>query len=322
MHRFLNHFIWILIFFTVSTVSVISQKLSYGIVNQSVINLKTTASFASEMATQALMGTPVRVLETVHGWSNLTTPDGYKAWATEESIVKMSQEEYYAWIAAPKVIVITYFTVLRSQPSENAGVVSDLVLGDIVRNLGRVGNYFKVLLPDGRIAYLRKACATPFEQWVAGRRPTAKNIISVAKHFIGFPYLWGGTSIKGMDCSGFTKTCFFLCGVILRRDASQQAQTGENIDVSKDFKNLQPADLLFFGSIKEGKEHVTHVAIYLGNGQFIHSSGTVRISSFESGSKYFDAYNTNRLLRAQRILSRIDQDSGIISIKKHPFYHN
>ncbi len=322
MHKFLNYFIWILIFLTVSIMSVICQKKSYGIVNQSVINLKTTASFTSEMVTQALMGTPVSVLETVHGWSNLTTPDGYKAWTTEESIIKMSHEEYCAWISAPKVIVITYFTVLRSQPSENAGIVSDLVLGDIVRNLGRVGNYFKVLLLDRRIAYLRKSCATPFEQWVAGRCPTAKNIISVAKHFLGFPYLWGGTSIKGIDCSGFTKTCFFLCGVILRRDASQQVQTGENIDISKDFKNLQPADLLFFGSIKEGKEHVTHVAIYLGNGEFIHSSGMFRISSFELGSKYFDAYNSNRLLRAKRILSRIDNDPGIISIKKHPYYHN
>ena len=322
MHRFLNLFVGIFLIFTLFTVPAFTQKQSYGIVNQSVINLKTKNYYASEMSSQALMGTPVRILKTVSGWSYLITPDGYKAWATEESVKMMSAKEYKSWQAAPKLFVRTYFAVVRSQPSESANIVSDVVLGDIVRNEGEIGNYFKVLLPDGRKAFLRKAFATPFDQWLAGRRPTAANIVLMAKHFIGFPYLWGGTSAKGMDCSGFTKTCFFLNGVILRRDASQQAQTGEKIDISKDFSNLQPADLLFFGSIKEGKEHVKHVAIYLGNGEFIHSSGMVRISSFFPNSNFFDAYNTNRLLRAQRILSQIDLDSGIVSVKKHPFYHN
>lgn len=305
---------------SIFSLSIYGQTPEYGITCQSVINLRSSPGFATEMGTQALMGTPVHILETVHGWSNVITPEGYTAWTTEESVQKMSAGEYKAWNAASKVIVTSYFSVLRSLPSETSEVVSDVVWGDVVGYTGKRGKYFSVVLPDGRTAYLLKASSMPFDEWLPKHQPTAANIIATAKHFIGFPYLWGGTSIKGMDCSGFSKTCFFLNGVILPRDASQQALTGENVDISKDLNLLQPADLLFFGSIKEGIEHVTHVAIYTGNGEFIHSSGRVRTGSLLPGSVHYDAYNASRLLRSQRLLTRIDQDTSIVSIKKHPFY--
>jgi cell wall-associated NlpC family hydrolase len=296
------------------------REFNYGIVSQSVINLRSNRGQEAEMGTQALMGTPVHILETVHGWSSVKTPEGYVAWTEEESVQKMNPSELNVWETAPKSIVTTYFATVRSQPSENAEVVSDVVWGDIMRYLGKKGKYIQVQLPDGRKAFLQESFAMPFEEWLASRRPIAANIIETATRFIGFPYLWGGTSIKGMDCSGFTKTCFFLNGVILPRNASEQAQTGENVDITKDFYRLQPADLLFFGSIKENKEHISHVAIYIGNGRFIHSSGMIHISSLLPGDSLYDAYNTARLLRAQRLITRIDLDSAIVSINKHPFY--
>jgi hypothetical protein len=320
MHRFFIRFIGIFIITTIFTLPTVCQKPLVGVVNQSVINLKAKPTFTSEMSSQALMGTQVRILNSVSGWLYLITPEGYKAWTTDESIKIMSAKEYKSWQTAPKLIVTTYFSVLLSQPTESADIVSDVVLGNILRYEGVSGIYYKVFLPDGRKAFLRKYNANPLNQWLASRRPSGANIISVAKHFMGFPYLWGGTSVKGMDCSGFTKTCFFMNGVILRRDASQQAQFGESIDISGDFSKLQPADLLFFGTVKNNKKHIIHVAIYIGNGEFIHSSGMVRISSFNPKSKYFDEFNTNRLLSAKRIISRIDLDSGIVSIKKHPLY--
>lgn len=296
------------------------QEFDYGIVNQSVINLKTTPTFASEMSSQALMGTPVHILETANGWVNLITPEGYHAWATDESITRVSASEFKAWNEASKLIITTYFSTLKNQPTNDADVVSDIVLGGIIRYKVTIGNYYKVQLPDGRAAYLQKTNAIPFTKWLNTRKHSSAKIITIAKYFIGFPYLWGGTSSKGMDCSGFTKTCFYLNAVILPRDASQQAQTGENIDISKDFSNLQPADLLFFGSKAEGKEHIVHVAIYIGNGEFIHSSGMVKIGSLYTNSLLYDAYNANRILRAQRILTCIDKDENIVSIRKHPFY--
>lgn len=296
------------------------QEFEVGIVNQSVINLRAFPRFSAEMGTQALMGTPVHILQTVHGWSNVMTPEGYTAWTSEESVQKMSQPEFTAWKVAPKVIVSNYFTVLRSKPSESSDVISDVVWGDILCYQGQSEKYIQVILPDGRVGFLLKTFAMPFNEWFATHQPTAANIIETATHFIGFPYLWGGTSIKGMDCSGFTKICYYLNGVILPRDASQQALTGENVDISKDIHQLKPADLLFFGSKKENKEYVTHVGMYIGNGKFIHSSGTVHISSLLPGSNLYDDYNTKRLLRAQRLLTRIDIDSSIVSIRKHPFY--
>jgi len=157
----------------------------------------------------------------------------------------------------------------------------------------------------------------PFAKWLDSRKPTAANIVSTAKHFLGFPYLWGGTSIKGMDCSGFTKTCFYLNGVVLLRDASEQAQTGENVDISQSLDLLQPGDLIFFGP---GKEKVRHVGLYIGKGEFIHSSGYVHISSLIPGTPNYDDWNAARLLCAKRILTQIDHDPGIVSISKHPYY--
>jgi SH3-like domain-containing protein len=292
----------------------------YGITTQSVINMRQEPSVAAEMGTQALMGTPVRILSADNGWVRLMTPDGYTAWATDESVQKMDSEQYKVWKIAPKVIVTTYLTMLRKRPDKTSEVVSDVVWGDILRNNGETDGFYKVQLPDSRVAYLEKDLAMPFGQWLATRRPTAENIIATAKHFIGFPYLWGGTSIKGMDCSGFTRTCFFLNGVILRRDASQQAQTGEQVDINKGFDKLKEGDLLFFGSIKDGKEHISHVGLYIGKGEFIQSAGMVHISSLLPSTKNYDAYNTKRLLCARRLLTCIDRDPGIVSIKKHPFY--
>jgi hypothetical protein len=190
-----------------------------------------------------------------------------------------------------------------------------------VRNEGRTGAHYKVILPNGKIAYVPASDVLEFDKWLLSREPNADNILSTAVQFLGFPYMWGGTSIKAMDCSGFTKTAFYLNGVILERDASQQAKTGEDVDIREGFDNLQKGDLLFFGSkaTQERGERITHVGIYMGNGEFIHSATSVRINSLIP-----DAYNyyegSTRLVRANRLITKIDNDPGIVSIKNHPWY--
>jgi cell wall-associated NlpC family hydrolase len=297
-----------------------AQSYQYGVVTESVINIKITPSYASEMTTQALMGMPVHVLESAHGWLKIVTPEGYQGWTTDEGVKILSDAENLAYAKAEKVIVTDYFTLIRNQASPSAQVVSDVVWGDLLLKTGESANYYSVQTPDGRAAYIAKNQSVPFAQWLATRRPTADNIIATAKLFIGFPYVWGGTSIKGIDCSGFTKTTYYLNGVILLRDASQQARTGESVDISGGLQNLKPADLLFFGSKKDGKERVSHVGIYIGNGQFIHSSGKVHISSLVPGAAEYDQYNAKRLLKAKRILTCIDKDTAIVSVKNHPWY--
>jgi cell wall-associated NlpC family hydrolase len=117
--------------------------------------------------------------------------------------------------------------------------------------------------------------------------------------------LWGGYSPKGFDCSGFTKTVFFLNGIDLQRDSSKQAGQGVAVPLDKDLSQLKKGDLLFFGPrARRGKpERVVHVGLYLGNKLFIHSSERVQISSLDPQSPLRDENRIRTLLHARRILT-------------------
>ncbi|PKP07676.1 MAG: hypothetical protein CVU10_09130 [Bacteroidetes bacterium HGW-Bacteroidetes-5] len=294
---------------------------TFGITAQSVINFRYGSGYSNESATQTLMGAPLRILEKRGGWIRAITPEGYIAWVTSGSIQPMNQSEFNDWTSAARLIITTHYTLFRESPSEESAVISDGVWGNIVRMDGTSGNYYKVILPNGKSAFLQKSHAQDFTKWTESRNPTAQNILATAKQFLGFPYMWGGTSIKAVDCSGFTKSVFFFNGVILERDASQQALTGEDVDISNGFENLLPGDLLFFGSkaTEQKKERITHVGIHIASGEFIHSATSVRINSLiPDSANYYEG--SNRLVRAKRLLTRVDQESDIISIKKHPWY--
>ena len=293
----------------------------YGITSLSVINFRYGSGYSSESATQTIMGFPVRILEKRGGWIRAVTPEGYIAWVTSGSVQPMNQTEFNDWTKSQRLVVTTHYTLFRESPAANSAVISDGVWGNIVRYDGVSGDYYKVILPNGKSAYLLKTHAEDFTKWIESRDPSAENIISTAKQFSGFPYMWGGTSVKAVDCSGFTKTVFYLNGVILERDASQQALTGEDVDISNGFENLKPGDLLFFGSkaTEEKKERITHVGIHIAKGEFIHSATSVRINSLvPDAPNYYEG--SNRLVRAKRLITRIDQENDIVSVKNHPWY--
>ena len=157
-----------------------------------------------------------------------------------------------------------------------------------------------------------------FSSWLSNLEITQENIEKVAKTFEGFPYLWGGTSSKGMDCSGFTKMVYFTNGFIIPRDASQQINAGKSVDENLDFSDLQKGDLLFFGTkaTSEKKQRVVHVGIWLGNDkmEFIHSSGNIHLSSMDEKKPNYDAFNKNRYLGSKRYLGV--EDEMIIDLKK------
>jgi cell wall-associated NlpC family hydrolase len=133
---------------------------------------------------------------------------------------------------------------------------------------------------------------------------------------VGLPYLWGGTSFKAVDCSGFTKVIFFMNGWIIPRDASQQVHTGEWIDTTNGFDLLRPGDLLFFGkpATEATPERVTHVGMWIGNQEFIHASSYVRLSSVNERAPNYDAFNRNRLLRVKRLLGH--PTGGIVQLNQ------
>jgi cell wall-associated NlpC family hydrolase len=166
--------------------------------------------------------------------------------------------------------------------------------------------------PDGREGYVRKDECLSFDEW-SSREPDIMTVIKVARQMTGSPYLWGGASGKGTDCSGFTKLAYFSQGLILARDSSQQARFGEPVDIS-DPGNLQKGDLLFFG---RSADRVSHVGIYLGNGNFIHSSGRVHISSIIPGDPKHVA---ERIFIAARRILGFEGNEGILRVGSHPWY--
>src|SRR5690606_1591432 len=110
-------------------------------------------------------------------------------------------------------------------------------------------------------------------------------MVETSKTLLGRPYMWGGTSTKGMDCSGFTKTVYFLNGFQLPRDASQQVFAGSLVSKNpEEYSSFKKGDFLFFGTRgTEGKpDKVVHVAMYLGDGRFINASGEIKIESLNS----------------------------------------
>lgn len=290
-----------------------------GIVNVSVANIRTKPDHAAEMATQALLGTPLSILKHEKGWYYVQTPDRYLGW-TNDAITMMTPVEFEAWTAKPKVIVTTEVAFLRKTAAPNAAVVSDVVAGAILSESGRSSKTVTVTYPDGRTAVAPRSLVADYPKWLASAHDSPDAIVATAKRFFGVPYLWGGTSVKGMDCSGFTKTVYFLNGVLLPRDASQQVDVGEPIDTSAGI-DLRPGDLLFFGAAAtpERKERVTHVAISLGGRRFIHASTDVHVNSLDPAAPDYSEYRATTFLRAKRVIG-VGAGSGVLRLKDLPYY--
>ncbi len=277
----------------------------YGIIDVSVASLRTNPKQAAELATQALLGSRVRLLKELRSWILVQTPDKYISWMESGNLTRMNKSQISEWESSKRIIYTKEYGICYSKKDASSDPVSDIVAGDILKELNRDNNFVEVEFPDKRIGYIADNECEDFNSWLNSRKINSENIISTAKKFMGTPYLWGGTSTKLMDCSGFTRTVFFLNGILLPRDASQQVNVGTAVDTKNGFSNLKPGDLLFFGqkATPTTKEKVTHVAIYLGNEEFIHESGMVRINSFDENKKNFSLDRLTQFIRAKRIIS-------------------
>lgn len=302
----------------------------YGIANLSVSNNRTTPGHYSELSTQMLLGTPVEVLKKERGYYLVRTPDKYLSWVDRAGVHLMSEQEFEEWKSAEKVVYTADHGYSFVRRSKSATRVSDLVQGDIIKLVSKGWGFYKVAYPDKRIAFIPKRNLEKYNKWVERPNPSAQKVLETAKTMIGVPYLWGGTSIKGVDCSGFTKTSYFLNGIILPRDASQQFMVGQPVDIldsgtfnlEKGLTNLFPGDLLFFATkdpVKGPNGKITHTAMYIGNGEFIQSAGLVKVSSLLPIAPNYDAFHKQTLVGARRILTAIG-DPGITRINEHPWY--
>jgi len=298
-----------------------ADSKDYGIVTVSVADARTKGSFAAEMGTQLLLGMPLQTLQQEKGWWEIKSPEGYVAWMEKGAFVRMDKEAFNLWTRAKKVIFTDDYGFAYETPNENRQRVSDLVFGNLMKWEGEKGKFFQVSYPDGRKAYVLKKQARLFDEWQSSLRLSEENIIQTALLLKGIPYTWGGTSVKGMDCSGFSKTVFLRNGIILKRNASEQARTGIPVDISQGYDKLRPGDLMFFGkkATADTKEWIRHVAIYLGNKEFIQASGYIRISSLDPKQPNYDETNTREFVRASRIIGAVGQE-GIWKIGNNPLY--
>ena len=282
-------------------------ELRFAVVNNSVANLRSEGKHAAELATQSLLGTPLKVLKTNGDFYLVQTPDHYISWVDHGGIKLMGPYDYEQWLASQKIIYMQTYGYVFSDEKRNEKV-ADLVLGSILKITGQDENFYFVQFPDGRTGMVDKKEAMLFNDWLAGLQPGPELIEKYARELTGVPYLWGGTSAKGVDCSGFTKTVYFMNGYIIPRDASQQIFAGKVVDPQLKFEGLEKGDLLFFGTKASAgkKQKVTHVGIWLGNGEFIHASKQVRLSSIDPASPLFDKTNQERYLGSRRYLNQKD----------------
>lgn len=296
----------------VDSIAVLENSLEkpWAIVKLAIASLRTDGRHAAEMATQAIMGMPVKVLEKKGDWYRVQTPDNYISYCPGNSLQLTTEQEMKAWRSAQRYIVTAYQSQMVAKPGSDE-TVSDLVLGNILEYKGKSGKWIKLSTPDGREGYVAQTDVQEFAQW-AQQKPDMKLVEKTARRMMGAGYLWGGTSTKVTDCSGLAKVSYFANAIILQRDASQQALTGKKI-AADDWKQARQGDLVFFGS-KSGR--VTHVGIYLRGGQYIHCSGRVKINSVDPKAS---DYLTTPFLSISRIDGEVGT-AGIVAVKDHEWY--
>lgn len=294
---------------------------NYAITRHSVANLRSERGHSQELATQVLLGTPLRVLKKEKKWYFVQCPDGYLAWIHGGELVLKTAEELKSWKKSERVVFVgdynhSYLSV------ENQEVVGDLVNGNILQQLEvERSGFTKIVYPDGREAYVKSNEVQNFDEYLNNNTLSFEQTLAAASQQIGKPYLWGGTSPKAMDCSGFTKTLYWQQGLIIPRDASQQVKAGIPVEYDDQLSGLEKGDLLFFGRFRDdGSEKITHVGLYVGNGRFIHSgsdNGANKEESLLPDTPDYAEHRRASLLRARRLSIGGEM---VVEVKDHEWY--
>ena len=302
------------------TTAPLGAQTRWAVVDFSTNYMRAAPDYESALETQALMGTVVEIIGEQGYWRQIVQHDpSYVAWATEMGLAEMTPEELDEYVAAPKYICTASYSRVYSRPSSPSEVLSDLVLGDLVRKVfGAKGRpvrsmgFSQVVLPDGRVGYTPVRDLASFGEWAASRVAKPASLEKTARQFLGTPYLWGGASVKGMDCSGLVWMTYFLNGILLPRNASQQARCGVEVPLNR----LKAGDLIFFGTPGHGDtpDRIAHVGMSLGGKLFIHSSHVVRISSLDPMSDIY--YTSKPALFACRIVGERD----VVPLTASPWY--
>ena len=297
--------------------SAFAQEKRMAVVETSTCYMRIAPDYESALETQELMGTVVEIVGESGYWREIVSPQPYKAWTTEKTLVEMTAEQIKEYEDAPKYMFKELYGHIYAEPSEKAQTICDLVGGDVMRAVMHdaglnkkvsKGRWAQVMLPSGTKGWVLKSAVQPLgeridirmgdtsDQLISDEKMEA--IIASANQLLGVPYFWGGMSAKGVDCSGLVRISAIMNDVLLPRNASQMIRCGMPVGLD----DLKRGDLVFFGTpaTAEKPMRVTHVGIYLGDNKMIHSSHKVRINSLKPGdADYYE--NAHRMIGAIRL---------------------
>jgi len=230
---------------------------------QAIVPIRREPSEPGEMVTQLLFGETVSVIENNIQWMRVTCDyDNYSGWCDSKCLSIISEDDY-------------------RQLSETNYAVTSMLFAPIIE-ITKPSIYW---LPAGATFYFTKKeefsiAGSTFKAPDQMTLSTNERIENLAQSFINVPYIWGGRSSFGADCSGFIQTVFKIYKTRLPRDAYQQAGCGESVD---SFSEAKSGDLLFFeNSVKK----IVHVGMLLPNNQIVHASGKIRIDTVDQQGIY------------------------------------
>ncbi len=264
----------------------LDEQTPWALVNRAVIDLRRAPRSLAERVNQGLMGEAVRVLQTQETWSLVRAErDGYLGWMHTAALHPCSHEQVAAYQSAAGARVLAEMLPAYQEPAaeRHAG---KLPFGVNLPVEQESGQFTQLRLPDGRLWWVESAGLLLKARWPKPDPDGIAFALDLMKRFIGVPYLWGGRSAFGFDCSAFAGAFWSFLGVNIPRDADQQFQAGKPVAGSP-----QPGDILYFGD-QPGEEvderqtgrfaAINHAAISLGGDEVIHSTGAVWGVTFNS----------------------------------------
>lgn len=251
------------------------MKINEGtlaITRKNVIPIKLKPSFDSEVADESLYGMVLRLIEWVgEGWYKVETHYNYFGYV-HESMIFIDNARAEEWGKIAECYITQVATDVMAEPKYASYQLEVLTRGNFIYNTGEeTEKWVQVELIDKRKGWIRKEHykKMPVPDLKNDEENIRRNIINTAFSYLGTQYRWGGKSPMGIDCSGFVSIAYMLNGIIIYRDAQLKEDYMKAIKI----ENIKPGDLLFFPG---------HVAMFIGDGKYIHSTsreGKVLINS-------------------------------------------